>query len=144
VLYVGRDAHCAFIETFGHVTGRVPFITETELRARNLAIMRASEALRLVDLRGEGLVHIGADAELTSGTDYGLSRRWAAALYDHPRQPDGIVYRARHDPARTSAALFDRAGPKLAASLEGSLLDSKHERLLGDILDTYGYGLVPS
>ena len=144
VLYVGRDAHCAFIETFGHQTGRVPFVTEAELRAGSIAIVRAREKLRLVDLRGEGLARLGADAALTSGPDYGLSRRWAAALYRHPRKPDGIAYRARHDPARTSAALFDRAGPKLVAASQGSLLESKHERLLGDILDTYGYGLVPS
>jgi hypothetical protein len=144
VLYVGGDVHCTFIETFGHDTGRVPFVTEAELRAREIAIIRADGKLRLADLRGEGLARIGADAALTSGTDYGLSRRWARALYDHPRRPDGILYRARHDPARTSAAIFDRAASRLSTRSGGCLVDAVHEVLLSDILETYKYGLVPS
>jgi hypothetical protein len=142
VLYLAKDAHGAFIETFGHDTGRVPFVTESELRARGLAWVAAKRPLNLVDLRGEGLARLGADAEMTSGGDYGLSRRWARAIHDHPRAPDGILYRARHDPARTCAALFERADAGLTAKRVGSLLDPKNRKLLGDILDTYGYGLV--
>jgi hypothetical protein len=141
VLYLGRDAHCAFIETFGHDTGRTPFVTEAELRVRELSAVSA-KGLRLVDLRSEGLARMGADAELTSGSDYGLSRRWAAGLHDHPRRPDGILYRARHDPSRASAALFDRARPKLSVKRLGCLLEARHARRLGAILETYGYGLV--
>jgi hypothetical protein len=143
VLYVARDAHGAFIETFGHDTGRTPFVTEKELRSRELSIVRASRALRLVDLRGAGLARIGADAELTSGPDYELARRWALALHSHPRKPDGILYRARHDPGRTCAAIFDRAEPAITADRTGTIYDAKHARLLGDILNSYGYGLVP-
>jgi hypothetical protein len=143
VLYVARDAHGAFIETFGHDTGRTPFVTESELRSRELSIVRASRALRLVDLRGTGLARMGADAELTNGTDYALARRWSLALHNHPRMPDGILYRARHDPSRTCAAIFDRAKRVIKATRSGTLYDAKHARLLADILDTYGYGLVP-
>ena len=112
VMYVARDAHGAFVETFGHATG-VRFVTETELRAREVSGVTCSRPLRLVDLRANGLARLGADAELTSGPDWALARRWAKALYDHPRQPDGILYRARHDPARVSAALFDRVARDL-------------------------------
>jgi hypothetical protein len=143
VLYLGKDAHCAFIETFGHQTGRTPFVTEAELRARELSVVTANRPLRLVDLRGEGLARIGADAELTTGSDYDLSRRWALAIYNHPHHPDGILYRARHDPRRTSLALFDRAEKDIAARGTGTLLAPVHARLLADILDTYGYGLIP-
>ena len=144
VLYVAKDAHGAFIETFGHETGRVPFVTEAELRERELCVVTATRKLGLVDLSAEGLARMGADAELTSGSDYALSRRWASALHGHPRKVDGILYRARHDPARSCAAIFDRAEPALSAKRSGSLLDATHARLLGTILDTYGYGLVPT
>jgi hypothetical protein len=86
---------------------------------------------------------MGADAALTSGLDYDLSRRWARAIHDHPRKPDGILYRARHHPARTCAAIFDRAERMLTPTTVGTLLDDVHLEPLGDILDTYGFALVP-
>lgn len=141
VLYVAKDAYGAFIETFGHETGRTPLVTQAELHAREISIVSSTRALRLVDLRGEGLSRMGADVALTSGSDYALSRRWAMALYRHRRQPDGILYRARHDPARTCAALFDRAALALTARQTGTLLVPAHLGLLADILDRYGYGL---
>jgi len=71
--------------------------------------------VQLTNLRGAGLARIGADAELTSGPDYELARRWALALHSCPRKPDGILYRARHDPGRTCAAIFDRAESVITA-----------------------------
>jgi hypothetical protein len=142
VLYVAADAHGAFIETFGHSTG-VRFVTERQLGARGLAVIETSRALRLADLRAEGLARMGADAQLTSGADYDLSRRWARAIHGHPRRPDGIVYRARHDPARVCAAIFDRGQAVLTARRNGSLRARRHRALLADVLDTYRFGLVP-
>ena len=143
VVYVAGDVHGAFMETFGHATG-VRFVTMTELRARGLATVSSKRALRLVDLRAEGLARMGADAALTSGYDYELSRRWARAIHDHPRRPDGIVYRARHNPARTCAAIFDRAAPAISARKLGTFVSKDaHRRLLAEILDRYKFGLLP-
>lgn len=139
VLYVGQDILCAFIETFGHATG-VRLIDHTELEARALAEITVTRPLRLVDLRGSGLARVGADAALTSGLDYGLSQRWSRAFHDHPQVPDGIAYRARHDPDRTSIALFDRVAPLARAEPRGAL-DSDDARLAG-LLDTYDFGLT--
>ena len=86
---------------------------------------------------------MGADASLTSGYDYGLSQRLAGAIHDHRLKPDGLVYRARHDPARTSVALFERTRAVLSARSLGRLADPKHVRLLDDILDTYEFALLP-
>ena len=141
VLYVSGDAHGAFIETFGHATGTLS-VSEAELRARELSLVRASRELRLVDLRGEGLARMGADSQLTGGTDYGLAQRWALAIHEHRRRPDGILYRARHDPARTSVALFERVRPMVKATPRGSLLAAKNVRMLGEILETYRFGIV--
>ena len=139
VMYVARDMHGAFVETFGHATG-VRFVTETELRARELSLVTCSRPLKLVDLRANGLARMGADAELTGGSDCALARRWALALHQHPRRPDGILYRARHDPARPQYT-FDRVAANIKAKRAGSLL-TPATRLLADILDTYGFGLA--
>ena len=142
VLYVGADAHCAFIETFGHATG-TRSVSTAELRARGLSVVSASRDLRLVDLCGEGLARMGADASLTGGYEYDLPQVWARAIHGHPRKPDGIAYRACHDPARTSAALFDRTASALTARSLGHLADPKQAQLLGRILDTYELGITP-
>ena len=66
-LYVALDAHGAFIETLGHTTGRTA-IDWSEIEARALAEVSVLRPLRLVDLSGEGLTHVGADARLTDGS----------------------------------------------------------------------------
>jgi hypothetical protein len=104
VLYVGRDAHCAFIETFGHATG-VRSVTTGELAARGMAVITCSRPLRLLDLTGKGLARIGADARLTSSDDYGLSHRWSKAIHDHRSRPDG---RAEYE--RLKVILKDQPG----------------------------------
>ncbi len=142
VLYVGADPYCSFIETFGHATG-VHAVTEGELRARNLSTVQSSRQLTLVDLTGKGLARIGADAALTAGDDHGLAHRWAKAIHDHPQRPDGILYRARHDPSRSAAAIFDRSGPMLTVSSSWNLLDPSQATILGEILDRYQFGLMP-
>ncbi len=142
VLYLARDPHGAFIETFGHTTG-VRAIDRAQLAARGLAKVTASRPLRLVDLRAHGLARIGADAALCAGSDYALSQAWSAALHEHPKAPDGLIYRARHDPARFSVALFDRASAVvLARPLGSSFMDPRNARLLGQLLETYDFGLI--
>ncbi|WP_437785808.1 RES family NAD+ phosphorylase [Sorangium sp. So ce1097] len=141
VLYAGKDAHCAFIEVFGHATG-ARLVEQGELAARGLARIAARRPLRLVNLAGGGLARLGADARLTSGESYAAAHRWALAIHDHPRRPDGIVYAARHDPSRVCAALFDRASADLEVTPLGSLADPAHAALLARVLDTYRFGLV--
>ena len=139
-LYVAIDAHGAFVETLGHTTGRTG-IDWDEIEARALAEISVLRPLRLVDLTAEGLTHIGADGRLTDGT-YAVSQPWALALHQHPDTPDGLLYRARHDPSRLCAAIFDRAEDALATADLGSLSDPANARLLADILDTYQLRLI--
>jgi hypothetical protein len=141
VLYAGKDARCAFIEVFGSATG-VHFVEQSELAARGLARIAPRRPLRLVNLTGEGLARVGADARLTSGESYLAARRWALAIHDHPRKPDGIAYAARHDPSRICAALFERASAELEVTRLGPLTDLAHAALLARLLDTYKFGLV--
>lgn len=140
VLYAGSDEHCAFVETFGHSLDR-RLVTMDELKSRDLSLLTANRALRLVDLTGSGLARIGADNRVCTG-DYRLAQRWAFALWRHPDQPDGLVYRSRLDPARQCVAAFDRAQHVFTASSLGTLAEPRHRLLLASLLDAYRIGLV--
>jgi hypothetical protein len=141
VLYVGRDESCAFIETFGQSTG-ISVVTRREILARHLSYLTSTQSLTLIDLASSGsLARIGADARLFSGS-HAIAQRWSAALRGHPTNPGGLLYPARHDPARNACALFDLPESVFTVADGGSLGDAKHAALLGRILDRYGFGLI--
>lgn len=142
VLSCGSDTHCAFIETFGQAT-TLGLIDLSELRAYGLARLEGRRPLRLVDLTGPGLARLGADERLCAG-DERVAQRRALALWRRPAHPDGLWYRARHDPSRLSAAVFDRAADALTTAPLGSLADPAKRPLLVELLDTYGLGLLDS
>jgi len=144
VLYLAEDAFGAFIECFGRPTG-TRVVAAEQLRQYHLAEFRLERPLHLVDLTGEGLARIGADEALCTGP-YEVSQAWALALWQHPSRPEGILYRARHDPARLCVAAFDR--PEVVTLMRrslhplGSIMATPLLPLLGSILDLYGIGLV--
>ena len=140
VLYLGEDAHGAFIEVFGESTG-INVVSYDALAQRLVSKIEARRPLTLVNLTGPGLARIGADGRLVTG-DYGVAQRWALALWSHPSKPDGLHYRARHDQSRTSVAIFNRVKHVMRATSMGRLVDRRHEELLADILDTYGFALL--
>lgn len=139
VLYAGEDDFCAFVEAFGDPLD-IRVISRGDLRQYCLSRVTASRPLHLVDLTAHGLSQLGADGRLTSGDDYALSQRWGRALWGHPQQPDGLVYRARHDPSKESVAIFDRATLVLRLRRLRRVLDDQAH--LGEILKCYGFALV--
>ena len=84
---------------------------------------------------------MGADNRLTTG-DYQLSQRWALALWDHPKRPDGILYRSRHDPDQVCCGVFDRRNDARIGRTLGALADTANVGLLAGLLDRYGVGLM--
>ncbi len=142
VLYAAQDPYCAFIETFGHSTG-INTVTTEALAARALSLLQPSRALRLVDLTDSGsLARIGADARLFAA-DTKVAQKWSRALYIHPARADGILYPARHDPARGACAIFDRAPKLVAIQMTCWWVDEgPHRQLLAGILDHYGFSLI--
>jgi hypothetical protein len=142
VCYTATDVHGAFAETFTDAL-RAGLITEPELRTRGLARMACQRPLVVVDLVASGgLARIRADARLFAG-EHGPARRWSAAIYAHPSRPDGILCPARHDPARTVCAVYERAKGALRVEELGSLMDGALLSTLSDLLETYGLGLGP-
>jgi hypothetical protein len=53
------------------------------------------------DLTGAGLAQIGAGGRLTAVTRR-VGQQWSHAIWRHPAAVDGILYRVRHDPRRSS------------------------------------------
>lgn len=139
VLYVGADPHVAFIESF-QIAGIRPAVTEAKLKERSFSRIRTRGAVRLVNLADSGtLTRVGADARIFTAS-YTVSQHWSRAIHTHPEQPDGILYRPRHDPARLAAAFFDRTAERVTAENLGAWLDQR--TVLADVLDTYGVALV--
>jgi len=139
ILYVGEDIFGPFIESFGRNYGKVA-ITSGDLEKRYLAQFASVQPLRLANLCGAGLPRIGADNRINNGENYGISRQWAQAIWQHPATVDGIRYRSRHDPDRILCGLFDRAKENLQENKLGTLLEDP--QTLAAILDTYNFGLV--
>jgi hypothetical protein len=141
VLYAGEDEYCCFIETCGQVTG-VASVSGAYLDQRNLAEITVTQSMSLIDLSGSaGVARIGADSRLMDGS-HAVAQRWSAALRRHPSHPSGILYRARHDPAKLAFAIFECAADVFQVTSRGSLRDPGNLKLLGEILDHYQFGLI--
>ena len=145
VLYAGADELCAFVETFGHDTGR-NLVRAAQLNATALAVLRFRRPLRLADLRNARLARLGADSRLFADADYAVPQRWSRAIFEHPSKPDGILYNARHDPAKVCVALFDRAGrgnKKTIVVSQSIPLDPVLQgRRIGKWLNYYNFGFM--
>lgn len=139
-LYVAADEDGAFIETFGYNTG-VRLVPSEQLTAVDVSIVRAGRPLRLVQLTGQGLARLGADARLFAA-DFGPARAWSKALHDHPSAPDGILYASRHDETQICAVLFDRVSPIVTSERRGNLADPGQAQLVASLLDRYGFQLI--
>lgn len=138
VLYAAADRFCAFVEVFGDPPDR-RFVSWTDLARACWSSVIATRPARLADLTGGGLRRMGADARLFAG-DHVPAQRWALAIWKHPDQPDGILYRPRHDPSRVAVALFDRGAAVIETRPIGRVTDDR--MLLAQILDQYGFVLV--
>jgi len=132
VLYLAREPHGAFIETFGRDRDGFGVLGWSDLQSRSLTQVESREPLVLVDLSGAGLAR----------GDHSMSRSWSAALYRHPSSPDGIAYRCRHDPDRVAVAVFDRVAPRLSTIPLGRFSEWKLRSVLRHLLDAYELGVL--
>jgi hypothetical protein len=91
-------------------------------------------------MHGSNLARLGVTAEMASGSDYAGSQLWSRALWEHSDQPDGILYRSRHDDSALCVALYDRAKDGLAIVQDRSLAEDARE--LARLLRRYDVGLT--
>jgi RES domain-containing protein len=141
VLYAAEALDGAFIETFGRSPG-VNTVSQRQLDERAVALIDPARSLRLVDLTGPGLAHIGATGSLTSGS-HAIAQLWSRALWAHASRPDGLLFRARHDPSCLSVAIFSRAARVIRATPVGGLMDRPRLPLLAATLRRCRFSVRP-
>ncbi len=153
VMYAALTPEGAFAETLlprpGVLTpttraegGTVP-VSGAMIDAHGLAQVTCTSPLQCVDLGGEHLAAIGADASIATGP-WRISQQWSRAFFTHHSQPDAILYRGRRDPSLLSLAIHERAGPKITVTPLGGLSEPHHAGLLAAIIRRYHVVIVPS
>lgn len=113
------------------------------IEAHGLAQVTCAIPLQCVDLTGEHLASIGADASIATGP-WRISQQWSRAFLTHPSQPDAILYRGRRDPSSLSLAIHERAVPKITVLPLGGLYEPQHAALMAAIIRRYHVVIVPS
>ena len=139
VCYFGTTLEVCFAEAFLR-NPPVRILALDDLAGRSIATVEVRRDLRLVPVHGPNLARLGVTAELASGSDYAGAQFWLRALWEHSDQPDGILYRPRHDDSALSVALYDRAKDGLAIVGDRSL--SEDAQQLARLLRRYGLGLT--
>ena len=139
VCYFGTTIEVCFAETFLR-NPPVRIVALDDLAGRSIAIVEVCRDLRLVPIHGSSLARLGVTAELVSGSDYAASQLWSRAMWEHSDQPDGVLYRSRHDDSALCVAVYDRAKDGLAVVRDHSLAEDAQQ--LAKLLKRYGVGLT--
>jgi hypothetical protein len=142
VMYIARQLEGAFVEKFLRDTGNHERTWSLRMfDSVALATVRSNRSLQLVDLGGRGLAMMSVDSRLGSG-EYNTAQRWAAAIYHHPQQPDGIQYASWHNPKQLCAALFDRVNDTIVPEDAGTMREYLGDTRFYALLNRYGVGLI--
>jgi hypothetical protein len=139
VCYFGTTLEVCFAETFLR-NPPVRILALDDLAERSIATVKLRRDLRLVPIHGPSLARLGVTAELATGNDYATSQLWSRALWEHHDQPDGILYRSRHDDSALCVALYDRAKNDVVMVRDRSLADDPQQ--LAKLLRRYDLGLT--
>ena len=103
--YLGTAALTSLMETFGEL----PIVTQETVDARNIATLEVSSDGRLADLTTNAIIGSWSlDRRISTGDDYAVSRRWAAAFQSAGF--GGVLYESRHHIGGDSIALFGDPG----------------------------------
>lgn len=142
VLYLGSSLKVCFLETMlrderDGIVGQIE-LAESELDDRRYADIQINQALRLLDLTGDGPVRMGIPSDVARGSRQGLARKWSVAFHEHPAQVDGIVYPSRLN-GETNLAIYGRAVGKLELLRAQNL---KRAAGLPDVLDDFLVALL--
>ena len=91
--YTGTSPLTAFIEA----VSELPAVTESVIDKRALALLQVHEDQRIADMTSPRIVGAwGLDRRISTGDDYGVCQRWAAAL--RLAGFTGVYYEPRYDP----------------------------------------------
>ncbi len=139
MLYASDAVRCAFWETLGRnrfARRRRRELPRTEVEARLVVSISSTEALALVDLRGDGPVRIGAPSAVAHDGNHAAGRTLSAAVHAGVSEADGFAYPSRFT-GDTCVAVFDRSFGKLKLLRTEELV--RHAEFLDALAD---YGIV--
>ncbi|SPE56949.1 RES domain protein [Verrucomicrobia bacterium] len=142
VLYAALRAEAAFAEVFLRRLSLM-LIRELDLQERSISEISCNR-VHCVDLTGAGLRTLSCDNRIATEKPYDTVGQWSRALFMHPRQPDGIIYRSRHNPQVKCVALFERCQSRLKLGVtEGLMFGARRTWTIGQI-DKYKLAIEPS
>ena len=115
-------------------------LPRADVEARLVVSLRSTEAVSLVDLRGDGPIRIAAPTAVAHDSNHAAGRALSAATSASVLEADGFIFQSRFT-GHNCAAVFDRAIRKLE-SLDVTPLIRQADFL--DALDDYGITLLES
>ena len=121
VLFGSTTAEAAFAEVFLRKLASRS-VAQVDLQSRAVSTFKA-RPLKCVEFTGSGLRKLSCDNRISTEKPYRTTHLWSRALFLHPEQPDGLVYRSRHNPRFRCLALFDRCDTKLTDVRSEPLMD---------------------
>lgn len=143
VVYLGSSVKVCFLEAILRDRGvgrtRAFPIEWAELEMWTCGKLRIDVALRVVDLRGDGLVRMGIPTDVARASSQDLGRAWSRAFWSHDAKPDGIIYDSRLN-GETNIGLYDRALTKVTATATPRLVDCRAE--LASIINDFDLAIV--
>jgi hypothetical protein len=140
VLYGSTTADAAFAEVFLRMLALMS-VAQVDLESRAVSTFNA-RPLKCVELTGTGLRKLSCDNRISTEKPYKTTQLWSRALFLHPQQPDGLVYRSRHNPRFRCLALFSRCEGKLVGVRSEPLMDSPRRSWCSVQLDRYDLAMT--
>ena len=141
VLYAAQSIRCAFWEALARnrfTRRRRRELPHSDVADRMLVVLRSEVTVTLVDLRGDGPVHIGAPPAVAHDTSHVAGRALSAAVHAVVPEADGFLYQSRFT-GDACVAVFDRAIGKLALSGVAPLISVEQ---FWHVLDVYDIALT--
>ena len=140
VLYGSTTADAAFAEVFLRKLASMS-VAQADLQSRAVSTFNA-RPLKCVERTGSGLRKLSCDNRISPEKPYRTTHLWSRALFLHPQQPDGLVYRSRHNPRFRCLALFDRCDAKLTDVRSEPLMDPPRRAWCSVQLDRYDLAMT--
>ena len=140
VLYGSTTADAAFAEVFLRKLAAMS-VAQVDLQSRAVSTFNA-RPLNCVELTGSGLRKLSCDNRISTEKPYRTTHLWSRALFLHPQQPDGLVYRSRPNPRFRCLALFDRCDAKLTDVRSEPLMNPPRRAWCSVQLDRYDLAMT--
>ncbi len=141
VMYAALQREGAFVEVFLRQLSLL-LIRELDLQERSISEITCTR-LHCADLTSAGLRRLSCDNRISTEMPYATVCQWSRALFTHPQQPDGVIYRSRHNPRYKCVALFDRCQSRLKAGSSEALMSGSRRAWTLSQIEKYKLALEP-